>query len=63
MDITNQGLFTPDEAAAFMNVHVSTIYRYMERETDPLPSYKISRNNIRIDKNELILWVKAHGKE
>lgn len=55
-------MFTPDEAADFLKVHVSTIYRYMEQE-NALPSYKISRNNIRIDKDELLLWVKAHGKE
>jgi len=50
---------TPEEAADYLKVHVSTIYRYLELQENPLPSYKISSKNIRIKKEEFVKWIET----
>lgn len=52
---------SPKEAAKILNVSLVTLYRYMNRENDPIPSYKISNSNIRINRLELDVWVIRQG--
>lgn len=54
---TKKIYLTPEEAAEYLNVSVTTIYRYIEQEVNPLPSYKISSKNIRITLSELDEWI------
>lgn len=53
---------TPEEAAEYLKVSLSTIYRYVNDKENPLPSYKISRNKIRISKSEIDEWIKQNLK-
>ncbi len=53
---------TVDEAADYLKVDRSTIYNYINNTTNPMPCYKISRNNIRIRKDELDRWVENYLK-
>jgi len=53
---------TPEEAAELIKVSLSTIYRYIGDKENALPSYKISRNKVRISKTELDEWVKTNLK-
>ena len=50
-------MLTPEGAANYLNLSISTLYRYLNREKNPIPSYKFSSKNIRIKKDELDLWM------
>jgi excisionase family DNA binding protein len=50
-------LLTPEGAANYLNISISTLYRYLNRKKNPIPSYKFSSKNIRIKKEELDLWM------
>lgn len=52
---------SPAQVAEKLNVDVSTIYRYINRETQPLPTYKITEKTIRIDPEKLNNWLKTQG--
>jgi len=56
-------MFTPEEAAIYMNISISTLYKYLNRNVNPLPSYKFSSKNIRIKKNELSSWMSKASKK
>lgn len=51
---------SPEEAALYLGVHTSTIYRYVGQLKNPLPSYKISRKNIVIKKEDIDSWVDGY---
>ena len=53
---------TPEEAAIYLKIHVSTIYRYLQLPNNPLPSYKVSSKNIRIKQSELMAWIEKEFK-
>jgi len=59
--MSNQ-LMTLEEVKEYLQIDLSTVYRYINREENPLPSYKISRNNIRVRKDELENWVNNYLK-
>lgn len=48
---------TPEDVAQYLGVNISTIYRYLTQTINPLPSYKITRKNIIIKKEELDSWI------
>lgn len=50
---------TPEEAADYIRVAVTTIYKYIKE--DGLKATKISRNNYRILKSDLDEWMKSHS--
>ena len=50
-------MLTPEDAANYLNVSISTLYRYLNRKKNPIPSYKFSSKNIRIKMEELDLWL------
>ena len=50
-------MLTPEVAAEYLNISISTLYRYLNRKKNALPSYKFSSKNIRIKKEELDLWM------
>ena len=58
-----EDLLTPEEAAEYLSITMSTIYRYLNLPENPLPSYKISSKNIRIKKGELVSWVESYFKK
>ena len=43
---------SPKQAAQKIGVSKATIYRYINRKNDPIPSYKITSSNIRINETE-----------
>jgi len=54
---------SPKQAAQKIGVSKATIYRYINRKNDPIPSYKITSSNIRINKTELDVWVIRQGQK
>lgn len=48
---------SPEEAAKHLKISMATLYRYINQEINPLPAHKISPSNIRINQEELDLWV------
>ena len=56
-------LLSPKEVALLLNVSMSTVYRYLGDTKNPLPSYKISKSNIRISKLELDQWLELSQNE
>lgn len=48
---------TPEEAADYLKCNVSTIYKYINDPTNPLPAYKIFQNKYRVNKEKLDQWV------
>jgi excisionase family DNA binding protein len=42
---------------AYLGVSMSTVYRYIHSKENPLPSFKISRGVIKVDKKELDAWI------
>ena len=54
---------SPKQAAQKIGVSKATIYRYINRENDPIPSYKITSSNIRINEMELDVWVIRQGQK
>ena len=50
-------MLTPEEVATYLNISISTVYRYLNDKENPIPSYKFSSKNIRIKKKELDQWV------
>lgn len=51
---------SPKETATWLGISMATIYRYINLAVDPIPCYKISESNIRIEVAELEKWVKSH---
>lgn len=54
---------TPEEAANYLSITVSTVYRYINLSENPLPSYKVSLKNIRIKKSELVSWIESYFRK
>ena len=50
-------VLTPQEAADYMKISLSTLYRFLDHPDNPIPSYKLSRSIIRIRKSELDAWI------
>jgi excisionase family DNA binding protein len=59
MESENEKLLTPEEAADYLKVNISTVYRYFSEEKNPLPHYKI-KGIVRIKKSELDEWINKH---
>jgi len=51
---------SPEEAAKHIKVSVVTLYRYMKQG---LPFYRLTGGTIRINEDELNLWIIRHGIE
>ena len=45
------------EVATYLGVSIETIYRYIHSKENPLPSMKISRKKILVNKRELDDWL------
>jgi excisionase family DNA binding protein len=58
-DMRPQRLLTPEQAAEYLNVSRARIYELLE-EGD-IPPVKSGRS-VRIDKDDLDVWIKAHKK-
>lgn len=58
-NLPEKEMLTPLGVAAYLNISVQTVYRYLNGEgvATPMPSYKFSKKNIRVKKTELDLWV------
>jgi len=56
-------LLTPEEAAKYLRVSLSTIYRYLTKNQNPLPSKKINKNVVRIDLSELHEWLQQFNRK
>ena len=52
------GMFTPQEAADYLNISVVTLHRYLKQKKNPLPFYRLSSRSIRIKKQDLEFWMK-----
>lgn len=49
-------LLTLQQVAEILQLHISTVRRYMHREENPLPVIYISPQEIRVKKADLINW-------
>lgn len=56
-------LLSPEDVAHIILVDVSTVYRYLKLKENPLPSFKISKNVIRIKKDELYSWMEKYAQK
>ena len=56
-------MLTPEEAANYLKISITTIYRYLNRKDNPIPSYKFSSKSIRIEKEELNLWIQVQNRK
>jgi excisionase family DNA binding protein len=45
------------EVATYLGVSLETVYRYIRSKENPLPSMKISRKRILVNKEELDEWI------
>ena len=63
LNMNDKDLLTPEEAATYLSITIGTIYKYLSFPENPLPSYKISKKNIRIKKEELLSWVESYFKK
>jgi len=54
---------SPEDAAKHIKVSLVTLYRYINQSVNPLPAHKISSSNIRINQEELDLWVLRKNME
>jgi excisionase family DNA binding protein len=58
MDEQKQQEFIDLEAVSkYLGVSISTVYRYIHSKENPLPSIKISKGVLRVNKQELEGWV------
>ena len=51
-----------EEVAEFLAVSMTTLYKYIHAEEDPLPSFRISRRNIKVKKADLDNWLESRRK-
>ncbi len=58
-----QEFISLDQVAKYLGVNVSTIYRYMKDETNPLPTFQLSEKTIRVKKSELQDWLENYRRE
>ena len=54
----NNKLLTVGEAAKLLRMHINTLRRYIKEGI--VPAYKIAKNTYRLDRDELIDWVREH---
>lgn len=52
-----------EAVATYLDVSISTVYRYVRDENNPLPIFKLTENTIRVKKPELDKWLEAYRKE
>src|SRR4051794_39319881 len=50
-------LLTIDEVSAYLKIKPRQVYRYMGRETNPLPAIEMSTKAKRVSKQALIDWM------
>lgn len=62
MEQTSIILLTTKEAAEYLRISLVTLSRYINHLSDPIPVYRFSRNNVRINKAELDAWIKRNRK-
>ena len=58
----NKEFIDLEAVAAYLRVSMSTIYRYINSKENPLPSFKLSRGIILVDKKELAKWIENFRK-
>jgi len=58
-----QEFISLDQVAKYLGVNVSTIYRYIRDENNPLPTFQINEKTIRVKKSELQDWLENYRKE
>jgi excisionase family DNA binding protein len=46
-----------EAVSKYLGVSISTIYRYIHSKENPLPSIKISKGVLRVNKKELDDWI------
>jgi len=51
-----------EEVAKYLKVSMSTIYRYINSEENPLPSFKLTKKHIVVKKDELDAWIEEYRK-
>lgn len=51
-----------EEVATYLNVSISTIYRYIKDRNNPLPTFQISKQIIRVKKEDLDSWLENYKK-
>lgn len=61
-EIIKEFLTLPD-IAKYLGVHVTTIYRYIKDEKNPLPRFELNNKTILVKKNELDAWLENYRKE
>lgn len=54
---------TLEDVAEFLGIHISTVYRYIHDKKNPLPTFRISKQVIRVKKVELDKWLETYKKE
>ncbi len=59
MSISNNELLTVQEIAEILKVTEASVYSYMKRKINPLPSMKLSPQVIRIRKEEFKKWLES----
>lgn len=62
MDQQQVIFLTTKEAAEYLRISIVTLSRYLNHIQDPIPAYRLSRNNVRINKAELDDWIKRNRK-
>ena len=67
MNVNNSEIYKEfldlEQVAEYLNVHISTIYRYIRDIKNPLPTFNISRKIIRVKKDDLDRWLETYKKE
>lgn len=48
------------EVATYLGVSIYTVYRYINDEKNPLPTFYISSKTIRVKKEELDKWLEDY---
>ena len=51
-----------EEVAKYLGVSISTVYRYIRDRKNPLPTFQISKQIIRVKKVELDIWLENYKK-
>jgi excisionase family DNA binding protein len=53
----NKEFIDLEAVSVYLGVSMSTVYRYIHSKENPLPSFKISRGVLKVDKKELDNWL------
>ncbi len=51
-----------EAVADYLDVPISTIYIYINTLVNPLPSFQITKRNIRVKKGDLDIWIESLRK-